>query len=180
MRILIISTVRTGGKQLSEWVSEELGYHLHHEPEEGGYVGGFNIVVKHLVDSVVKSNIEIHNHFDPALWDKIITLKRNDVRRAAESFTFAQQYNLYHQHYSITNKWIRENEQTINENEVFIGRGNEIIDKIEFAGLKLTYEGIYETGEEIPMLKDYLGITEPQYEWMLDKTYKYRTNLNQI
>jgi hypothetical protein len=176
MRILIIAAVRTGGKQLSEWVSKELGYHLHHEPETG-YVGGFNVVVKVLVHSVLNRNLETHSGFDPGMWDKIITLKRYDTRRAAESFTHAQQTDLYHQHYSINNKWIEDNEYQIGEDELFIIRSNEIIDKIEFPCLKLTYEGIYETGEEMTMLKEYLGITEPKYEEMLNGRHKYRNHL---
>ena len=179
MRILLIATVRTGGRQLSEWIAKELN-HLHiHEPNIN-FKGGDDIVVKHLVLNIVSLNMEFIPPFNPDKWDKIITLKRNDIRGAAESFTYAQQTELYHQHYSINNKWIEDNEYQIGEDDIFISKCNEVIDKIDFAGLKLTYEGIYETGEELPMLKECLGITKPKHEWMLDKTYKYRTNKNQI
>jgi hypothetical protein len=177
MRILIIATVRTGGKRLSEWVSKELGYHWHHEPEEGGYVGGFDIVVKVLVSSILLTNLERFNRFDPRSWDKIITLKRNDTRKAAESFAHAQQYDLYHSKYYINNKWIEDNEYQIGEDDIFISKGNEVIDKIDFPCLKLTYEGVYETGKEMTMLKEYLGITEPKYEEMLNHKHKYRNHL---
>ena len=159
--------------QLSEWISKELGHHLHHEPETG-YVGGFDIVVKCLVSSVVERNMLNHNGFDPNKWDKIITLKRNDTRKAAESMTIAESNQNWHGHYNLTDNWIKQNESKIQENEIFISRGNEVIDRIDFPALKLTYEGIYQTGEEIPMLKDYLGITNPQYLDMLDKRNKYR------
>jgi hypothetical protein len=129
------------------------------------------------VKSVLNRNLETRNGFDPGMWDKIITLKRNDTRRAAESFTHAQQTELYHQHYSINQKWIEDNKHQIDEDEIFIIRGNTIIDKIEFPCLKLTYEGIYETGEELPILKEYLGITDPKHEEMLNGKHKYRNHL---
>lgn len=176
MRIAIIATVRTGGRQMSRWIANELGHHLYHEPPTG-YIGGFNIIAKFLVNGVMHKSGETHNDFDPGMWDKIITLKRNDVRKAAESMTIAEDTEMFHSHYAITDAWIKHNEYYIHQNELFIGSGNEIIDNIKFAGLKLTYEGIYETGEELPMLKEYLGITNPKHEQMLDKKFKYRKGL---
>ena len=176
MRILIISTVRTGGRQLGEWISKELKHQLYHEPNTTN-IDGDNIVVKHIVNSVVDLNIELQNGFDPNDWDKIITLKRNDIRGAAESMVIAENNQKWHSPYTISNEWIKEKESDVKENETFIGKGNEVIDKIDFAGLKLTYEGIYNTGEDTPKLQEYLGITNPQYQHMLDKKNKYRKDI---
>lgn len=176
MRIIIIATARTGGRQLGEWISKELKHQLYHEPNTTN-IDGDNIVVKHIVNSVVDLNMELQNGFDPNAWDKIITLKRKDIRKAAESMVIAEYNQKWHSPYTIPDEWIKEHESEIKENEPFIGKGNEVIDKIEFAGLKLTYEGIYETGKEIPMLKEYLGITNPQYQSMLDKKNKYRRDI---
>ena len=176
MRILIIATVRTGGRNLNEWISKELKYTCIEEPNSG-YIAGDYIVVKHLVHTILYSDMQPYNDFDPNEWDKIITLKRNDTRKAAESITFADTNKLFHSPYNITDKWIQDNESNIRENQSFMIKHNEIIDKIEYAGLKLTYEGIYETGEELPILKDYLGIKDTQYEYLLSIGGKLRKNL---
>ena len=161
---------KSNGKDLVK----ELDHHLFHEPQTY-CIDGDNIVVKYLVGSIVEINMELINGFNPAKWDKIITLKRNDIRAAAESFTYAQQQDSYHSAYFIGNKWMKNNEHQIREDEIFISKYNGVIDKIEFAGLKLTYEGIYETGKEIPMLEEYLGITKPKYKDMLNYKNRYRS-----
>jgi hypothetical protein len=176
MRILIIATQRTGGRNLNEWISKELKYTCIEEPNSG-YVAGDNIVVKHLVHTILYEDMQPYNDFDPNDWDTVITLKRNDIRKAAESITFADKNNRFHSPYMITDEWIQDNESYIRENESFISKHNEIIDKIEYAGLKLTYEGIYETGEELPILKDYLGIKDTQYEYLLSIGGKMRKDI---
>jgi hypothetical protein len=176
MRILIIATQRTGGRTLNEWISKELKYTCIEEPNSG-YVDGDNKVVKCLVHTILYPDMKPYNDFDPNGWDKIITLKRNDTRKAAESMVFAHETKLFHSTYSITDKWIQYKESHIRENESFMIKNNGIIDKIEYAGLKLTYEGVYETGEELPILKEYLGIKDTQYEYLLSIGGKLRKNL---
>lgn len=176
MRILVIATLRTGGTQLSNWIAKEFDYNCIQEPTRD-YIGGDDVVVKHLAMSIIESHTIPYADFDPKRWDKIITLKRKDILKVAESITFAQERNLYHSTYTINSEWVKNNEYNIGENKIFIDRLNSDIDKIDFAGLKLTYEGIYETGEEIPMLIDYLGITNPQHLDMLDKKNKYRKDI---
>lgn len=180
MRILLIATVRTGGRQLSEWIAKELNYLHIHEPNIN-FKSDDDIVVKYLVYNIVALNMEFIPPFNPDKWDKIITLKRNDIRAAAESFTYAQQNESYHSTtYSINNKWIQDNECQINKDMIDLVLSNDVIDKIDFAGLKLTYEGVYETGKEIPMLEKYLGITKPKYKDMLNYKNKLRKKISFI
>jgi hypothetical protein len=68
MRILIIAVERSGGFQLTKWLSWEMGYKPIHEPIMiPQSIEGDNIVVKYLIGEIKdKNNVDLTN------WDKII------------------------------------------------------------------------------------------------------------
>lgn len=173
MRILIIAIGRTGGHQFSTWLSKELNHTLIHEPNLSGQsTEGNEIVVKYLVcDTNDIDNIDFSN------WDKIIGLVRTDVRECAISMCWVHTNNVQNWHipYEITNKWISENEIKIKKLEDDINSKIKAVNTIKQIQLRVTYEGIYNTKEDIQKVKDYIGIKETRYEHLLNSEYRLRT-----
>ena len=164
---------RSGGYQLNEWLALELGYKMIHEPIHNNQsIEGNNIVVKCVVN-------EIKNIMDIDLlnWDKIIGLTRTDIRECAISRTKAGQTNdvrKWHYPYEVSSEWIIQNEAEIKKNERWASSGIDYINKLNEIQLRVTYEGIYNTKEDIQRIKDYIGITNTKYEHLLDNTNRLR------
>ena len=170
MRILIIALARSGGYQLNEWLALELGYKMIHEPiRTNESIEGDNIVVKYLINE-----IENRNDIDLLNWDKIIGLTRTDARECAISQTKAVQTNEWRGGYEVSNEWIIENEIDINNFEEWANKRNDLINRINEIELRVTYERIYNTKEDIQRIKDYIGITNTKYEHLLDNTNRLR------
>jgi hypothetical protein len=170
MRILIIALARSGGYQLNEWLALELGYKMIHEPiRTNESIEGDNIVVKYLIN-------EIENRIDIDLtnWDKIIGLTRVDVRECAISQTRAVQTKEWRSGYEVSEEWIIENEIDIKHFEEWANKRNDYINNIKEIQLRVTYETIYNTKEDIQRIKDYIGITNTKYEHLLDNTNRLR------
>ena len=176
MRILIIALVRSGGHQLNEWLALELGYKMIHEPVRTNQsVEGDNIVVKYLINEIEnRTDIKDKTKFDFNNWDKIIGLIRNDTMECTLSFVYAGQSNKYHVGYEITNKYIEDNKENIIKVESIIKNEINIIKELNAIELQVTYEGIYNTKEDIQRIKDYIGITNTKYEHLLDNTNRLR------
>lgn len=177
MKILLIATLRSGGYNLGEWISKELGLKYVHEPLRE-YKVEDNVVVKHLINNVIEHHSDKeYDDIDTKSYDKVITLHREDVRKASESMSHAQQTDSFHSPYVMSEEWVIKNEEDIQRKEVFIGRCNADISKINYADIGVTYEGIYERGDDIKKLKELLGISDSKYESMLDNNRRLRRNL---
>jgi hypothetical protein len=170
MRILIIAVGRSGGYQLSKWLSLELNYKMVHEPNKTGEsTEGDNIVVKYLINDIEEGIV-----IDYTKWDKIIGLTRTDIRECAISQTAGLQKNQWRVTYNVSDEWIKENQTTIQYFEESIYDKIQSIKKIKEIGLMVTYEGLYYTKEDIQKIKDYIGINTVNYEHLLDNTNRLR------
>ena len=170
MRILIIALGRSGGYQLNEWLALELGYKMIHEPiYNNKSIEGNDIVVKYNI-----SEIENRMDIDLTNWDKIIGLTREDVRECAISQTKAVQTNEWRSGYEVSSEWINQNETDIKHFEYWKNKSIDYLNTIKEIQLRVTYEGIYNTKEDIQRIKDYIGITSTKYEHLLDNTNRLR------
>ena len=170
MRILIIAGGRSGGYQLNEWLALELDYKMIHEPIwNNKSIDGDNIVVKYNIS-------EIDNRIDIDLtnWDKIIGLTREDVRECAISQTRAIQKQEWRSEYEVSSEWINQNEIDIKHFEEWTNKKNDHINNIKEIQLRVTYESIYNTKEDIGRIIDYIGIIHTKYEHLLDNTNRLR------
>jgi hypothetical protein len=168
MRILIIALMRSGGYQLNEWLAKELGYEMIHEPiRTNQSIEGDNIVVKCLVGEM---------DIDLTKWDKIIGLTREDIWECAKSSVYAEQTKKWHIRYEMTNKWIEDNKENIIKKESNIKNEINFIKELNGIQLQVTYERIYNTKEDIERIKDYIGIKNTKYEYLLDN----RNRLNRV
>jgi hypothetical protein len=170
MRVLIIALARSGGHQLNEWLALELGHKIIHEPKQNiKSITGDNIVVKYLINTI-ENIIDI----DFTNWDKVIGLTREDTMECAISQTKALQTSEWRIEYEVNDEWIKENEKDIKMFEEWANKLNEYINNIKEIQLRVTYEGIYNTKEDIQRIKDYIGIINLKYEYLLDNKRRLR------
>jgi hypothetical protein len=183
MRIAIIAHHRSGSNTISQWLSMELGYKWITEPynmdnkywnndREKRYKNSLtndNIIVKYIYGQFTESKqlIETINAFD-----KLIILTRNNIRECAISSLYTKVTNKYHDKYVLNIDWLNKNENQIEEEMYNINITNNKLKNIK-EGLQITYEGIFETKEDIPKLKDYLKLGELRYDNFIDKKNKY-------
>ena len=169
MRIGIIAMARSGGRNLGEWISNELGTEFIHEPlPNGSNTNGKNIVVKWLINDWEGMDTK------PDM-DKWIGLVRMDSRDCAISHLKAQQSGDWHKPYILTDEWISENETEIKTLMEWNTEWNaKVINQIGESGLIVSYEGIYNSGEDIKRLTDYIGIQTSPYSHMLDGSNRLR------
>lgn len=168
MRIGIIAMGRSGGYDLGKWISNELGYEYIHEPIRNGISieGKGNIVVKWLISEWNEIGIK------PEM-DKWIGLWRENLRECSISMVKAGQSGNWRREYEITNEWLRENESLIQSGEENIKRGNIEIQKLKLE-FNTTYESIYNSKEGIQKIKEYIGIENGKWEWLLDNRNRLR------
>jgi len=170
MKILIIALERSGGLQLTEWISLEMGYKPIHEPIlTPQSIEGDNIVVKYLITEIM--NI---NDIDLTNWDKIIGLIRMDTYETAISQTVAQERKKWHDSYEISDNWIYNNLKLINQSQKNIKSNIDYLKGIEEIKVLVSYESIYNTKEDIQRIKDYIGIKNTKYEYLLNNKNRLR------
>lgn len=169
MRIGIIAMARSGGRNLGEWISYELGIEFIHEPlPNGSNTNGKNIVVKWLINDWERLDTK------PEM-DKWIGLVRMDSRDCAISHLKAQQSGDWHKPYTLTNEWISEREEDIKAlMESNTEWNTKVSTQIKELELIVSYEGIYDSGKDIKRLMDYIGIQTAPYSHMLDKSNRLR------
>lgn len=170
MRILIIAMGRSGGYQIGNWISRELGLKFVHEPminllsEEGD-----KIVTKYLI-----TEWEAYKKKPESNYDKRIGLIREGDRECAESQCWAERNNKWRNYYSISQEWLKENESYISEMEGWVRNKRESLLHINGLDLIVSYEGIYNRRDDIKKLTDYLDIKEPKYLHLLDSRLRLR------
>ena len=170
MRILIIAMGRSGGYNLGKWLSTELSCPFYHEPKINNLEErGVNIVTKYVI-----TEWEVQKEKPNGNYDKIIGLIREGDRDTAISQIWAEQNNEWRNPYVVNEEWLTANEGLINEYVEWVKSKRESVKSIEGIELIVSYEGIYETGNDIKPLIDYIGIKSTKYTHLLDKGNKHR------
>jgi hypothetical protein len=194
MRVLILTHPRSGGMSLLQYIKYELGYTEYHEPffgngdgltDEQIYTELFvedNIIVK---DFPFRIKERGYNLIDVvSKFDKVIIHHRGSHRDVAISLTYFQETdgNKIHQTYKVTDKWIRDNEDKIEQMMVDTKEMFYEIQSIKNEDcIRTTYDGIYmepmvngtvNDKSDIPRLLKYLNIYNPIYLDILDKRHK--------
>jgi flavodoxin len=177
MKILIIAFSRSGGTSLMKWVSSELNLRWIQDPTAEHRNENKIKEAWKFENTVVKINpweyeTEVQKHFD-----KTIILIRENLNDIAVSLCKANERNLWHSQYKIDEAWLKQNENRIKEYEADAERYNKkSLSWKTDDNLLVTYSGIYETGQDIERLKEYLGLNETKYIKILHPDNRYRTN----
>jgi len=168
MRIGIIAVGRSGGYNLGEWLGYETRSKFIHEPYKNGFdTNGKNIVVKWLYTEW----LGIQN---PPQMDKWIGLWREDIRECAISHLKAEQSGNWRKGYQIDSEWINKMDGMIDITQKWINKSTTELKGLPQIELMISYEGIYNRGDDIQKLTDYLGIRAPKYQWMLHPSLRLR------
>lgn len=172
MRILIIALPRSGGQTLTQWIANEMNYKPYHEPIRMKTYNGMEsdgVVVKWLIG-------DIHNSiFNPIGWDRVIGLKRENIKAGAESHARALERRSWNSRYTITDKWIKENQNEIATATEYIQSGITKLETHPLIELHVSYEKIFESTTDIKRITDYIGI-HPQYTEILNPENRYRNS----
>ena len=172
MRVVIISGYRVGGTQFSKWLSKELHLNYIHEP--------FNLKWRKEKEDITGENILVK--MEPSLnWGEIkdlnfdykIGLVRINTNDCAISVTRSEERNEWHIEYSINDKWLKNNNERIIHNEKHIIKTQEqIINNKDL--FQITYEGVYQTGEDLSRIKELFNIQNFSFTHYLDQINRYR------
>jgi hypothetical protein len=176
MKILIVAYARTGSTTITKWIAKSLKYKAVYEPFNKKmperYNGGDNIVVKEIYNHL-KDNNNIEEFIQ--LFDKVICLTRDNEIDVSISILYATRNEMvsWHTPYIISDDWLNNNKHNILVNTNTI---NEIQTKIKNIPntLQITYEGIFNTKEDINRVKEYIGIETDAYDFLLDNKFRYR------
>jgi len=167
MRIGIIAMGRSGGYNLGQWISSELGYSYKHEPYWNGIHIDKSSVTKYNMYEVFEGNIKTE-------FDKTIGLYRNDLRECVISHIRAEESGEWHVPYTITTEWIEERERLINGRIESLKEYLILLKEIPTIECWITYEGIYQSGKDIQKVLKYLDIKAPKYLHLLDSSNRLR------
>jgi hypothetical protein len=177
MKILIIANMRSGSTTFLKWLGIELGYKTINELHNPLFPVKFdlnndNFIVKEMYHHIK----DMPNYI--ALFDKVITLTRNDTFDSAISLLYCDEKSNYDYHlkYKINEKWVSDRIYEIKRIEKeFINQNRDIINLGKF---HITYEGIYKTKDNINKLCEYLNldINNLKATELLNINNRYRNN----
>ncbi len=177
MKVLIVSSPRTGGTNFSIWLSSELNLMHISEPLNGwrnskkidNFWENDNICAK---INPWECSTDIQDHFD-----KTILLIRKNKKDQAISLLRAEETESWNSIYHIGNEWIEKNHSKIKEYENIVNKYTQMtLEWKRTNNMLLNYEDIYYNFQSIEgELKKYLfleGIFN--HKWILDNSKRYR------
>jgi len=188
MRILIITHPRSGGTILGKWLSEELGYdfinELSHEEEVIDNLtitknSQNNIVVKIFPYKLVNKNVDILSFIKT--YDKIICHIRSNPLDVAISLTHGILTNNFNSPYIIDDEFLETNLSLIIEQIEAVKNFYYLDVKkyIDSNSLCTTYDDVYNTKKDLKNIKEFIGLDELKFIYMMDVDNKYsKSNLN--
>lgn len=159
------------------WMGHELRYKTLHEPfsnvELIDNVFNFeDVVVKDFPDSIIRCGYDLKEVMSK--FDKVICHRRESVKDTAISMVRLSDSEQSHHTYKLDDKWLEDNNNQIEEKIKEINDTYGILESLEFNGINTTYDGVYNTKDDIKKLTEYLGIREPAWLDILDNKRRLR------
>jgi hypothetical protein len=177
MRVLLLTHPRSGGLSLMAWMGHELRYKTLHEPfsnvELIDDVFNFeDVVVKDFPNSIIRCGYDLEQVISK--FDKVICHRRESIRDTAISMVRLTEAQQSHHTYKMSDNWLDDNRNQIEEKINEISEIYSILEELKFDGINTTYDGVYNTKEDIKKLTEYLGIKEPAWLDILDNKRRLR------
>ena len=184
MRILIIAQPRTGSTVFSKWLSKELNHYWLNEP--------FNSHVKLNIDKVfTESNIICKLIYEKGRgewfydnrvadvdqllalnWDLTFILTREDVYNQAISKAWGDLNSNWHTNYNISDEWPNRYKHIIEKYIEELKDGKIYLNSLK--GNQITYESVYETGDDLLKVCLNAKIDKAKYANDLSLKNRYR------
>lgn len=172
MKILIITTRRSGGSALGTWISTEAGLDYIYEPDITDDFIKDNTVVKFIYQAEYDQQIrDLSRSFD-----KVIIHKRCDIEKQVESLIYSNVNKVYHEKYSVSRPFFNIRKKLYNELYRLKAEKNKGLDGLDF-GIHTEYERIFLNAYGWSPLLEYLEIPKPRYLTMLNSDYKFRSDI---
>ena len=188
MRILIITHPRSGGTILGKWLSEELGYDFINEPDyeyandkvKNAAKSQDNVVVKIFPYRFTQNNIDVLSFIKT--YDKVICHLRSNPLDVAISLTHSKITRNFNYTYEIDNEFLELNKEMIsNQIEVVKNFYYQDIKKYnDVKSLYTTYDGIFNSGEDVSKIMNYLNINELKHNDLIGNDKKYSKSILNI
>jgi|694.fasta_scaffold43853_5 hypothetical protein len=185
MRVLILTHQRSGGMSLLQYIKYELTYKEYHEPFFGNGDGltdeqintellvDDNVIVKDFPFRIIARGYNLQDVISK--FDKVIIHHRGNYRDVAISLTYFQENdgNKIHLPYKVTDEWIKDNEDKIQQIMKDTEEMYNDIQNINYDNcLRTSYDGIYNDKSDIPRLLSFLNIYDPFYLDILDNRHR--------
>lgn len=169
MKILIVTTRRSGGTALGTWISTEAGLDYIYEPDITDDFIKDNTVVKLIYQVEYDQQVrDLSKNFD-----KVIIHKRCDIEKQVESLIYSNVKKSYHKKYSVLPSFFNKHKELYDDFYKLKVEKNEGLDRLDF-GIHTEYERIFLSAYGWSPLLEYLEIPKPKYLHLLDSKYRYR------
>lgn len=162
---------------LTSWISQELNLQFNHEPFNTNQdfvdlaFNQDNQVVKDFPNHIENAGVNLYDFINT--FDKVIIHTREDNMDTAISLSKMGHKHDYHKIYKVDENWVEEHKDEIDNHLNQVNREKKKL--MELTGyLNVTYNGIYETKEDISRLTEYLGIDKPKWFDILNKRRRLR------
>ncbi len=177
MRVLLLTHPRSGGLSLMAWIGHELRCTSLHEPFSNielidSVFNLKNVVVKDFPDSIIRCGYDLKELISK--FDKVICHRRESIRDTAISMVRLSDSEFSHHTYKLNDKWFDDKKILIDEKINEISETYNILETLQFIGINTTYDGVYNTKEDIKKLIGYLEIREPAWLDILDNKRRLR------
>lgn len=178
MNVCIVGYSRVGGTTLGHWLSRELDMIYVHEPfnpRVPAYKDDTDFSANHFL-------IKVHtDELDLVEGEKIkIGLIRENTFDCAISILSANQTNRWHLPYIVDEGWINSNREELETLSLNLQNTNLRMREMKW-DLFLTYEGIYERGEDLQKIKEFFAIEEFQWKDLyINQNLRYRNQIQKI
>jgi len=167
MKVCIVAMGRSGGYRLGEWISTELNLTYYHEPTLNNIkVTEENRIVKYLLS-------EWNGMDTKPECDVLIGLVRENIRECAISHIKSKEIGNFRIPYEVSEEWLKGNVDKIKSEYSIIAGWKGRIESIKGAMI-LSYEGIYNRGNDIKRLLECLSIENPKYLHLLNPSNRLR------
>jgi hypothetical protein len=171
MKILIITTRRSGGTALGTWLSTEAKLDYVYEPNITDDFIKDNTIVKLIYEVEYDQQIrDLSKSFD-----KVIIHTRCDIEKQVESLIYSNVNKSYHKKYSVLPSFFNEYRELYDDFYKLKVEKNKGLDRLDF-GIHTEYERIFLNVYGWSPLLEYLEIPKPKYLTMLSSEHKYRYN----
>lgn len=162
---------------LTSWIARELNLHFNHEPFNTNQdfvdiaFNQDNQIVKDFPNHIENAGVNLYDFI--STFDKVIIHTREDNMNTAISLSKMKHNYNHHKIYKVEENWNEEHKDEINTHLIQVNREKKKL--MELTGYSnVTYNGIYETKEDISRLTEYLGIDNPKWLDILNKRHRLR------
>jgi len=173
MRILILTHPRSGGFSLLSWLTSEMEQRSYHEPLIHGplcddfrdSLSNPQVIVKEHLQSLVDAGLDPLSFINS--FDRVIFHVRTNLEDCSVSTVQQNQTGNSHLPYALDSDWLEIHQEEISRVKSHLAQiQKDILEQSRQCvppSILTSYEGVYVSGEDIPLILDFLNLYDPQW-----------------